>query len=72
MLKLFMGVKASLTLGREENPWVKGLVGLKIVVEEFYLMIRRFSFFHGVWTPLKPYASCFLGGISMCKKEKIL
>ena len=30
-----MGVKAPLTLGREEMPWVKGLVGLNIEVERF-------------------------------------
>ena len=33
--RMSMGVKASLTLGREEMPWVKGLVGLNIEVERF-------------------------------------
>ena len=61
MFNLFMGVKASLTLGREEKPWVKGLVGLNIVLEKIYLMMRSFSFFHGVWAPLKPYAFVVLG-----------
>ena len=51
-----MGVKASLTLGREEKPWVNGLVGHNIVVEKIYLMMRSFSFFHGVWAPFNPYA----------------
>ena len=55
MLNFFMGVKALLTLGRKEKPWVKGLVGLNIVVEKIYLMMS-YSFFHGVWAPLKPYA----------------
>ena len=41
---LFMGVKASLTLGREEKPWVKGLVGLNIEVERFSSW-RRFLLF---------------------------
>ena len=45
MLKNFMGVKASLTLGKEEKPWVKGLVGLNIVVEKIYLMTRSSYFF---------------------------
>ena len=31
-----LGVKASLTLGREEKPWVKELVGLAIEVEKFF------------------------------------
>ena len=30
-----MGVEASLTLGREEMPWVKELVGFNIEVESF-------------------------------------
>ena len=32
---ILMGVKASLTLGREEMPLVKGLVELNIEVERF-------------------------------------
>ena len=51
---MLMGVKASLTLGREEMPWVKGLVGFNIEFE-------RFSSWRGFccsWSmgSLKPYA----------------
>ena len=67
-----MGVKASLTLGREDKSWVKGLVGLNIVVEKIYLMTRRCSFIHGVWTPLKLYALLFWRYKHMCKKDKVL
>ena len=65
-----MGVKASLTLGREEKPWVKGLVGLNIVVEKIYLMMRSCSFFHGVWALLKPYALFCFGGISVFVRRR--
>ena len=41
-----LGVKASLTLGREEKPWVKGLVGLDIIVEKS--LSWRGDSFHGV------------------------
>ena len=68
-----MGVKASLTLGREEKPLVKGSVGLYIVVEKIYLMMRSCSLFHGVWDPLKPYAFVVLGNTRgfVCKEEEI-
>ena len=65
-----MGVKDSLTLGREENPWLKGLVGLNIVVEKIYLMMRNCSFFHGVWAPLKSYASSCFWGIIVCVRRR--
>ena len=52
MLKFFMGVKASLTLGREEKPWVKGLVGLNNVVECLFSWREggeiSWSMFHGI------------------------
>ena len=53
-LNVVLGVKASLTLGREEKPWVKGLVGLNIEVEKSFSW--RGDSFHGVWAPLKTYA----------------
>ena len=34
---MLKGLKASLTLGREDIPWVNGLVGLNIEVERFPL-----------------------------------
>ena len=59
-----MDVKYSLTLWKEEMPWVKGLVGLNIEVERFPL--GEGFVVHGVWAPLKPYALFFImGGISV-------
>ena len=55
-----LGVKASLTLGREENLWVQGLVGLDIVVEKSFSW--RGDSFHGVWAPLKTYAFLIIYG----------
>ena len=42
--ELLMGVKDSLTLGREEMPWVKGLVRFNIVVERFLLLEKVLLF----------------------------
>ena len=39
-VELLVGVKDSLTLGREDKSWVKRLVGLNIVVDKIYLMMR--------------------------------
>ena len=52
---------------------MKGLVGLNIVVEKIYLMMRSCSFFHGVWAPLKPYSLVILGDTRgfFCKEENI-
>ena len=72
MFEVLMGVEASLTLGREEKPWVKGLVGLYIVVKKIHLMMRSYSFIHGVWAPFKPYSLVFWRYKCMCKKEKNL
>ena len=70
MLNLFMSVKASLTLGREEKPWVKGLVGLNIVVEKFtswWGVVISFMEYglHWIHMPL----CCFWRYKCMCKKE---
>ena len=65
-----MVVKASLTLGKEEKPWRKGLIWINMVVEKIYLMVRSCSFFHGVWAPLKPYAFFCFGGISICVRKR--
>ena len=48
--ELLMGVKASLTFGREEMPWVKGLVGLNSAIEKIFSW--REGSFYGVWAPL--------------------
>ena len=61
-----MGVKASLTLGKEEMPWLKGLVGLNNVVDKFSLVRRWFLYVHRVWAPWRPNAYCILGGIRVC------
>lgn len=59
-----MGMKGSLTLGREEKPWVKGLFGLKIQVYKFPL--GEGLFVDRVWATLKPYALFFdMRGISV-------
>ena len=55
---MLMGVKASLTLGREEFAWVKGLVGLNNVVERFSHVRRWFLYVHGARAPFNPYACC--------------
>ena len=63
-MRCCMGVKASLTLGWEEMPWVKGLVGLNIEVE-------RFSSWRGFccsWSMGSIEAICLvviMGGISV-------
>ena len=41
VLIVVLGVKASLTLGLEERPWVKGLVGLSIEVEKTIPCVER-------------------------------
>ena len=69
MLNVITGVKASLTLGREEKPWVKGLVGLNNVVEGLFSW-REGGRFDEVWAPLKPYAFCYFGGISVCVRRR--
>ena len=66
-----MGVKASLTLGREEMPCVKWLVGLNNVSERLSLLRRWFLSIHGVWAPLKPYAYYILGGIRVSIERRI-
>ena len=53
-----MGVKASLTLGREEMHWVKGLFGFNNVVEKFSLVWRWFLY--DSWSMGSMEAICLL------------
>ena len=59
MLNVIMGVNTSLTLRREEKPWVKGLVRLNIVVEKIYLMMRIFFLAWSMGSIEAIYLCCF-------------
>ncbi len=72
MLNFFMGVKASLTLGREEKPWVKVLVRLKIAVEKIYLIMTS-CFLSWSMGSIEAIYLVVLGDTKgfLCKKEEI-
>ena len=72
-VELLMGLKASLTLGREEKPWVKGLLGLNIVFEKILPHDEKFFFLS--WSMGSIELKCLLmfGRYNgFCKKEEIL